>query len=229
MDNVNQDFTDDIKSYMSVNELLQVRISDDANATTHYSRINDIANGKLLIGWPTNGGIRLLVHRDQTLDFSFMKDGVPYSFTGIIDETSLTPLPQITLILSSAVMRIQRRQNFRIKCLIPVEIVGSVNEDLRDETLSALSIQTATYDLSASGIAIRYPKRIPEGSLVEVKLALPDDGPNIKAPCRVVYSEEFAETSKLYHTGIHYLVMSESERARIVRFVYRMQLKGLNT
>jgi len=31
----------------------------------------------------------------------------------------------------------------------------------------------------------------------------------------------------LYRTGIHYLSISEWERARIVRFIYRTQLKGL--
>ena len=32
-----------------------------------------------------------------------------------------------------------------------------------------------------------------------------------------------------YRIGIHYLYITESERARIVRFVYRTQLKGLST
>jgi c-di-GMP-binding flagellar brake protein YcgR len=229
MDNVNQDFTDDIKSFMVVNELLRVKIVDDKNPLTYYSRINDIIEGKLVIAWPTNGGIRLPVHRDQILEFSFMRDGVPYSFTGLIDETGLDPFPQITVILSSSVIRIQRRQNYRIKCLIPLEITGTIKENQRDETGSPLSLRTTTFNLSASGIAIRHPQMIPEGSLVDITLGLPDDRPAIQAPCRIIYSEEFAETSKIYRTGLHYLTLSECDRARIVRFVYRTQLKGLST
>jgi c-di-GMP-binding flagellar brake protein YcgR len=228
MSNDDYGFDDGNQSYMTVNELLQVKITEDHNSATYFSRINDISEGKLVIAWPTNGGIRLLVHRDQILDFSFMREGVPYSFTGLVDETSIEPLPQITTIISSAVMRVQRRQNFRIKCLIPIEIVGSFKEHPDDDCLSSLDIQTTTYDLSASGVAVRYAKRIPEGTLLDVKLSLPDDGPVIKAPCRVVYSDEFAVHSRMYRTGMQYLAINEWERARIVRFVYRTQLKSLN-
>ncbi len=229
MNKVHQNFTDDIKSYLGINEPLQVQIAEDTNPATYSSRINDISEGRLVIAWPTNGGIRLLVHRDQMLDFAFVRDGTAYSFTGLVDETHSEPLPQITVILSSAVMRVQRRQNFRIKCLIPVEIVGSIKENVRDETTTPLDIRTTTYDLSASGIAIRYPKRIPEGTLLEIKLGLPDNGPAIKAPCRVIYSENLTENVTQYRTGIHYLAITECERARIVRYVYRTQLKGLRT
>jgi c-di-GMP-binding flagellar brake protein YcgR len=228
MNNLNQDFTDDIKSYIAINDILQIRIPEEDNPTTYYSRINDIVNGKLVIAWPTNGGIRLIARQDQILDFSFMKNGVPNAFTGLIDETSMDPMPQITIILSSAVTQVQRRQNFRIKCLIPLEITGSIMENSQDGTASPVNIQTTTYDLSASGLAIRHPKRIPEGSLVEIKLGMPDNKPAIKAPCRVMYSEAFTETSKLYRTGIEYLALSEAERARIVRYVYRTQLSGLS-
>jgi c-di-GMP-binding flagellar brake protein YcgR len=228
MGSVNQDFANDIKSYITINDILQVRTPEEENSATYYSRIDDIVDGKILIAWPTNGGIRLMAHRDQILDFSFMKNGVPNAFTGLIDETSMDPMPQITIILSSAVTQVQRRQNFRIKCLIPLEISGSIMESSQDETAAPLYIRTTTYDISASGIAIRYQKRIPEGSIVEVKLGIPDDKPAIKAPCRVMYSEAFAENTKIYRTGLQYLAISEAERARIVRYVYRTQLSGLN-
>jgi c-di-GMP-binding flagellar brake protein YcgR len=180
-----------------------------------------------VIAWPTNGGIRLMARQDQILHFSFMSKGVPSAFTGLIDETSMDPMPQITIILSSAVTQVQRRQNFRVKCLVPLEITGSIMEGSKDGTATPLSIQTTTYDLSAGGLAFRHQKRIPEGSLVEIKLGLPDNKPAIKAPCRIIYSEVFAETSKLYRTGMQYLAINEAERARIVRFVYRTQLSGL--
>ncbi len=227
MASVNQDFTEDIKAYISINEILQVRITDDPESATYHSRINDISEGKLVIAWPTHGGIRLLVHRDQILDFYFMREDVPHVFTGLVDEMdSSATLPQITIILSSAISRIQRRQNFRIKALIPVELVGQM-KDPKDDSITGLDIQTITCDFSASGLAIRHPKRIPEDTLVEAKLKLPDNGAVIKIPCRIMYSEAPAENQTLYRTGMRYLVISESERARIVRYVYRTQLKGL--
>ena len=227
MKNVNQDYSDDVTSYIGINDVLQVLIMDDPDPTTYHSRINDMAEGKLVIAWPTNRGIRMLVHRDQILDFTFVRDGTPYAFTGLVDETNLAPMPEITVILSSSVIHVQRRENYRIKCLIPIEIHGTLKDNSHHQADEILAIRTSTYDISASGISIRYSKLIPEGTQLDIKLALPDRGPAIKVPCRVVYSESLTDNLMLYRTGIHYLSISEWERARIVRFIYRTQLKGL--
>jgi c-di-GMP-binding flagellar brake protein YcgR len=224
----NHDFTNDIKAYIAVNELLQVRILDDPNTATYYSRINDVSEGRLSISWPTNAGMRLLVHRDQMLDFYFLRDEVPHEFTGMVDDMNSDSLPQITIILSSAITKVQRRQNFRIKTLIPVEITGSY-QDPKDQAAKALNIRTITCDLSASGMAIRHAKKIPEGALLEAKLGLPDGGAAIKIPCQAIYSDDPSDQQNLFRTGLRYLALSESERARIVRYVYRTQLKGLRT
>ncbi len=223
----NQQLTGDITSFITVNDLLLIRSMDDVNRENYYSRINDISEGKLIIAWPTYSGLRLLVHRDQILDFSFMRDGVPYAFSGLVDETESEPLPQITVIICSAIMRVQRRENFRIKCLVPVQVSGTVKERTQDSPSSLVDFRTTTYDISASGISFRYYRSFSEGTLLEVKLALPDNMPVIKAPCRVVHSDSLQEHPMQYRTGLHYLVISEWERARIVRYIYRTQIKGL--
>jgi c-di-GMP-binding flagellar brake protein YcgR len=228
MASVNQDFTEDIKKYISINEVLQVRLADDPESPTYYSRINDIVEGKLVIAWPTHRGIRLLVHRDQMLAFCIMRGEEPHEFGGLVDELdSSAKMPQITVIPGSAIIRIQRRQNFRIKSLVPVEIAGQMR-DPKDGSLSAFAIRASTYDLSAGGIAILHPKRLPEDTPVEVKIALADGDPMIKLPCRVIYSDSQADNPALYRTGMRYLAITEKERARIVRYVYRTQLKGLH-
>jgi c-di-GMP-binding flagellar brake protein YcgR len=229
MDKVDQNPEDNLKSLLTVNDTLQTRTSEEnRDQATYYSRINDISEGKLVIAWPTSRGIRLIAYADQMLDFYFVRDGTPYSFSGLVDETSLEPLPQITIILSSPITTVQRRQNFRIKCLLPVEVIGNIKEDARAETVTPLSIKTTSYDLSASGISIRHAKRIPEDSLLTVKISLPDEGPVIGIPGSVIYSEYLSENKVLYRTGIRYLAITEKERARIVRFVYRKQLQGLH-
>jgi c-di-GMP-binding flagellar brake protein YcgR len=227
MVNTEQELAEDPQSLITVNDLLLTRNPDEDNQSNHYCRINDISEGKIVVAWPTSGGVRLMVHTDQILDFSFVRDGIAYSFSGLVDETVLEPLPQVTLIQCSAIMRVQRRENFRIKCLVPVEIGGTVKERTQNDNVSVLGFKTTTYDISASGISIRYYRSLPEGALLDIKLSLPDNKPVIKVPCRVVYSEKLIEKTMQYRTGMHYLVISESERARIVRYVYRTQLKGL--
>jgi c-di-GMP-binding flagellar brake protein YcgR len=228
MASVYQDFREEIKNYIAINEILQVRIMDDPESPTCYSRINDIAEGKLVIAWPTHHGTRLIVRRDQMLTFLIMRGEVPHEFGGLVDELDpAAKLPQITIIPGSSIIRIQRRQNFRIKTLASVDIVAQI-VDAKDEASSTIAIQTTTWDISAGGISIKHPTRFPENAPMEIKLALPDGGPTIKLPCRVIYSDPQAENPSLYRTGICYLLITEKERARIVRFVYRTQLKRLH-
>ncbi len=227
MASASPDFTEDIKKYVSINEILQVRIMDDPDSPTCYSRINDIVEGRLVIAWPTHRGTRMILHRDQMLTFFIMRGDEPHEFGGLVDELDpSTKLPQIKVILGNSIIRVQRRQNYRIKTMIPVEIAAQMR-DPKDGSLLSFAFQTTTWDLSAGGISIRYARRIPEETPVEVKIALPDEGPIIKLPCRIIYSEALPENVSLYRTGMCYLAITERERARIVRFVYRTQLNSL--
>jgi c-di-GMP-binding flagellar brake protein YcgR len=217
---------------ISINELLQVKIPDDPSPTNYYSRVNNVLEGrKFVIAWPTSRGIRLPVHSDQIIELSFVHEGIPYACNGLVDVTSMEPLPQVTIILNSEISQVQRRQNFRCKCLVPVEVLGAVGEDsaLNREGARALLIRTVTYDLSAGGMAIRNPEGFTEGSLVDAKLGLPDDGPLIKLPCRIAYSDVVPGASPLYHMGMQFLAITERERARIVRHLYRLQLQSLHS
>jgi c-di-GMP-binding flagellar brake protein YcgR len=229
MESSHQDFQNDIESHLTANELLKVHVANDPNPVLYVTRIHNMSKGRLVIAWPTTSGVRLLARRNQILSFYFVREGAAYTFTGLVDETNSKALPQITVIINSTVKRIQRRQNFRIKSLIPVEIVASVKESPRDKSASILVIRTTTYDLGADGIAIRNAHKLPEGTLLEIKLALPDNRPAIKIPCRIVYSDNIGENPAMNHIGIHFLAISERERARIVRYLYRSQLKGLRS
>jgi c-di-GMP-binding flagellar brake protein YcgR len=229
MEETSSNFIEELRSKISINDLLQARIEEDPNSVTYSSRVNDFSEGKLIIAWPTNGGMRLLLHDDQLLDFSFIKNGTPYIFKGLVDEKHLEPLPELAIIPSSAINPVQRRQDFRVKCLIPVEVTGTYKEDARNDINVSLNIKTVCSDLSASGISIRLSEQLPEGTLISIKIFLPDDKSPISIPSIVVYADYHSEKQVLYRTGIRYLAISAAERARIVRFLYRAQLQGLRS
>lgn len=227
MEITNPEDSNEITAGLTINELLQVQIPDDPNPATYRSRIEDIVNNKLLAAWPTSGGIRLPVHRDQILRFSLVRNGNAYCFDGLVDSTTMDPLPQITIIFASDIQSVQRRQDFRIKCLIPIELTGLIPGSSKDKTLKPIHLKTECCDISASGVSIRNSNMIPDGVLLDIKIGLPDKEPQVKVPCQVVHSEVSSDNSKLYHTGMQFLAISEKEKARIVRHVYRSQLRGL--
>jgi c-di-GMP-binding flagellar brake protein YcgR len=219
--------SDELDIHLSINELLQVQLRDDPNPATYRSRIEDIVDQKLLAAWPTAGGIRMPVHADQMLNFSLVREGNAYSFNGLVDSTATDPLPQITVIINSEIHRVQRRQNFRIKSLVPIEISGEVKGASEKEAVIPIFFKTTNYNISAGGVAFRSPKGIPEGTLLEVKIGLPDKERIIKVPCRVIYNEPAMDNPKLQQSGMQFLAIGEKERARIVRYIYRTQLKGM--
>jgi c-di-GMP-binding flagellar brake protein YcgR len=223
--------SDETKLGIRVNELLQARISTQPNPVGYYCRVNDLVDGKIAISWPTHNGMRMPVHRDQVMDLSFVREAVAYSFPSLVDDVAFEPLPQVTLIPCGPVSTVQRRQSFRVKCMVPVEIMGTKIKEAADpkgDPNQTISIKTSTYDLSASGMALRHWVRIPENCLVEAKLSLPDRGSVIKIPCRVVYTDQIPGKNLLYHIGICFLAISEAERARIFRYLFSIQLKTLH-
>jgi c-di-GMP-binding flagellar brake protein YcgR len=227
-DRVLSNAANEIIPFVEVNEVLQVRIPDDPNPVTYYGRVQDVSSQKLLISWPTDRGIRMIVRKRQTLDFYFIREGIPNNFIGLVDETQAAPLPQLGILVKTPVRQVQRRQNFRVKCLLPIEIFGTKREDPANESSPALTIRTVSTDLSAGGISFRHAERIPEGMLVNIKLSIPDSGPAINIPCAVIYSDYISEHQTMHRTGLRYIALSEGERSRIVRFVYRTQLQGLH-
>ncbi len=213
---------------VSINDSLQVTVADDPNPSNYYSRVQNIEGGKLFIAWPTQRGIRLPARIEQKLNFTFLRDGIPFMFSGVVDEKDGGSLPQITIIPVAPIVKTQRRQNFRLKCLMPVEITWTEYSSGPNKGKEKIQkITTSTYDLSAGGIGIRYSKAIPEGTLAEIKLKLPDDDPVIKIPCRIAYTERLPENPSMSHTGVQFLEISEREKARIVRYLYHLQIQGL--
>jgi c-di-GMP-binding flagellar brake protein YcgR len=218
--------SDEMDINLAINELLQVHLQDDPNPTTYRSRIENIVAGKLLITWPTTGGIRMPVRADQMLSFSLAWEGNAYSFTGLVDSTSSDPLPQIAIIISSDICRVQRRQNVRINSLVSIELSGEIRGASGSEASVPFFFKTTTFNISAGGISFRIPKGVPDGTILEAKIILPDQEPFIKVPCRVVYSEPVPDNPDLHLNGIQFLAITEKERARIVRHIYRTQLKN---
>jgi c-di-GMP-binding flagellar brake protein YcgR len=213
---------------VEVNELLQAKIGGDT--AVYFSRINDIQASQFVIAWPTSRGIRMALRPGQVLELAFVREGSAYGFTGLIQEANPDPLPQIIIKPNSPISPIQRRQNFRVKCMMPVHITGSIPDkstEAGDNQSQPLSIQTVTYDLSAGGISIRHAIRIPEESVVEVRIKLPDGGSEIKVPGRIAYSGSIPGNQSLYHMGIDYLAINDWEQARIIRCLYRIQLKSV--
>jgi c-di-GMP-binding flagellar brake protein YcgR len=221
-----QEFIKTIESRISADDLLRIRNTEDENARAYEGKVLSLIEGKPTISWPHSSGVRMLLHKDQILHFQFKRAGVLFEFSGLVDDLARAPQPLMTIIISSQIQEVQRRLNTRISCCLAVEIVGSIRENPEDTTQTSVYFKTVTSDLSAGGLAVKHLKRIPGGALLEAALSLPDGGPDIKVPCRSVYSDEPQDEQMMFRTGLQFLAIREADRARIIRYLHKAQMKG---
>jgi c-di-GMP-binding flagellar brake protein YcgR len=213
-----------------INDLLQIQIPDDPNSLSYRSRVDNITRGKLVIPWPTDRGVPIPIHQNQTLTASFVRDDAVYTFSGIVEDRRREPIAQLWVRPAGTPQRIQRRHFFRVKSSLPVEFLGQ-QQSFDDESAApkVISIKSQTFDISGSGLSIRHHNSVPAGTLLDCKLLLPVDKSVIKILCKVAHSERLTASTEdpLYHIGMFYLSIKDADRTRIVRHVFKVEQANL--
>ena len=211
---------------IEINNILQVQDLDDPNSLSYHSRVEDIAADHMTIAWPTSNGVLVPVHVDRPLSLSFVREDAAYVFQAVVQEKKQDPVPLLKVRILGPPERVQRRQYFRLKVPAGVLIQGVMN--LPDNPETSLNLSTQVYNLSGSGLAIRSEIPIPVGTMLDVKLMLNDLAP-LKLLAKVVSSELVATQNgrQLSHIGFNFVDLKEGQRTRIIRYLFRMQIKQM--
>jgi c-di-GMP-binding flagellar brake protein YcgR len=214
------------KPKVEVNDILQIRVIDDPKSPTYRSRVENLNAEHLIIDWPTSNGVLVPVHLDRPLSLAFIRQDAAYSFLGIVQERNKEPFPQLKIRILGPPERIQRRQNFRIKVPVAIQIKGIVN--LPGHPQVDLCLSTQTYDLGGSGLAIRSELPIPVGTVLDITIAI-DEPPPLEVLARVVNSELVVTQRKksLSHVGFSFIGLKEAQQMRLVRYLFRVQIKQM--
>jgi c-di-GMP-binding flagellar brake protein YcgR len=173
-----------------INDIIQIKILDDPDSLTYRSRVEDVVEDQMAISWPTNNGVLVPIHLDGHLSLSFVREDAAYIFWGVVQDRKKEPFPILKMHILGPPERIQRRQYFRMKVPVGLQIKGVMN--LPNNPQAELLLETQTYDLSGSGLAVRTWNPIPVDTTVEVKLTL-DEPPSLKLTAKVVSSELFTK------------------------------------
>lgn len=208
---------------VQVNEILQIKAMDDPNALPCHTRVEDIAGGCIVIAWPLDRGSQIPVQLEQQLMLSFVREEAAYVFAAVVQEKGQAPVPYLKIRPLGHPRKIQRREFFRVKVAIDVEIAGVISHPAQGEMV--LYFKSHTYDLSGGGMAIRLEKNIPVGSMLEVKLFLFDGLAPLKIIARVVNSVPVQSVGgrTLSRIGMSFPGITETERRRIMRYLFQMQ------
>ncbi len=217
-------------SVVEINDLLQVKLLDDPNAMSYGSRVEDVRPGCLDISWPTDRGVLIPIGQDCLLSLSFVRDDAAYAFSATVEAKEREPIPYLRVKPLGPPERMQRRLFFRVRVAVPVELVRTVSAG-PSRPGGASFFRTSTYDLSGGGLSIRVESSLPTGTVLEARLDLPDGFSPIRIPVRVVTCVPLAMPNEkpLNRVGMSYLAISEAERTRIMRHLFKVQMEQLTS
>jgi c-di-GMP-binding flagellar brake protein YcgR len=191
----------------------------------HYtSRVDGIEPDSIILYTPLRltGVVPVAVGEKATVVYSNIL--AQYSFDAQVLESDITAqVPLIRISKPEVVKKIQRRRYVRIRMSVPV-IFNLVNKDDGEKQYCA-----DTLDISGSGIKLNSPVPLSSSEIIKIRLDLPSREP-VYAYGRVIRSD-IDKTKGFYITCIDFIDISETERDKIIAYVFdkqvEMRKKGL--
>jgi c-di-GMP-binding flagellar brake protein YcgR len=213
-------------------DFLEVRVVNDAERVLGHSWVERVEENRIIVTWPRDlQDAEVPARHGQTLELTFVCTDTAYTLSAIVENRIEDRIPRLVLRPLSLPVRTQRRQFFRIRCSVPLE-VSSVAEGVNGWSVidppSLIHFKCRTYDLSGSGISFRHTEFVPSGVYVEARINL-GELPLVRAICRVLDSrQDISEKHKsMFAVRLHIVQISEADRSRIVRHCFRVQQADL--
>lgn len=141
------------------------------------------------------------------------KDGL-YERTGNVTDLTEGPTPLVHLTLVGETIRTQRRDHARTD--------ASLNADVE---VGEQQVRCVTKDVSGGGVSLLFRELPPvyEGQEFAIVLNVPDGRLPIRARCQVKFVREVLRASR-WLIGSQFVSITEDDRQRLVRFVFRLTL-----
>jgi c-di-GMP-binding flagellar brake protein YcgR len=216
---------------LTINDRVQVTPirPDEEDPVCLLSRVEDISGAQISLGWPTSGGIRAILREGDKLQVFFIKDAV-YLMECTVLSRALSPVPVVVVGCQAPVRKAQRREYVRVSAKVDVHLSAKVvkfGKERHDDPVSY--IDARTHSISGAGFAIRHNCAPDLHNLYEVKLSFPDCENPISANAEVVRCESEVNhlSQRTYNIGFAFTRIKESDRRRVVSFVFRTQQNSL--
>lgn len=163
----------------------------------------------------------IYIKKDAFLKVIISRDSAIFEFKAKLVNKVFGKEPLLQLDRVSEIIKIQRRNYYRLKIIkqIKVRKVVNIKEKLYEEYFSA-----ALVDLSGGGIGINSTEKLDANDIVEINMELSSKIINMYG--RVVRIELLIKSKQeMYNYGIHFEKITEIERNIIMRFIFDEQRK----
>lgn len=212
----------DKSKFLIPGEKINLVMLDEFNDYQYQSKVERVNNdGTIEVLIPIAKSQILYIKNDTILKVVVARDSAIFEFKAKIISKTFGMEPLLKLAMVSDVVKIQRRNYYRLKVLKPIKVRKALNlkEKLFEEYFNASLI-----DLSGGGIGFTSYKELNENDIVELNMELNSNIVNLFG--RIVRKEVNDRNYKdMYLYGIHFEKITEIERNSIMRFIFEEQRK----
>ena len=197
------------------------------NKQVYSSILQDIKDNELIITAPVNNGKITLLEIGAVYVLSiYTKNGVYKCKSSVKSRYKKKDLNFIILELKSELTKSQRRQYYRLECVLPI-FYNDNNDDIWNRGL--------LIDISGGGLRFISNKKLNIREIIECKLDLDTDKKNeqIIIKGNVLFSNVVDYETMRYETRIKFCDISDVYREKIIKFIFekerirRKRKKGL--
>jgi len=181
------------------------------------SRVEDVSPTRILIAMPSDGTSVYDLPVGTALEIQWIARRGLGRVSGIVAGRQIASVPVLQIDLHEEPEVLQRRDDVRVDVNVDV-LVWPDDEDSPPTAATSL-------DLSGGGMRLRVAGEWQFGSVVHVRIALPEEKP-VEAAGRIVRVVEDESTGVSY--GVRFDDIEEDDRERLIHFVFaRMRGQAL--
>lgn len=205
---------------LKVNQRIQLNIIEEHYKGNYYSKVVDIVDDEVItVAAPVKDDTPVPVNVGEKINMFFWDNTCQYAFEAQVIARANTSIPIITIKKSSELQRMQRRSYFRIQAMLKV-IFNIENED---DDAEPENYEGLTLNISGGGILLSTSTMLEAGSNIKLKLYLAERDYVTAIGC--VERVDFLSTKKLYRAGIDFFMIYESDRDKIVAYVFEREIE----
>lgn len=210
-----------VKGILKPGDKIEVvsRLGLSSGEKSSFSLVQDILDNRtFLITLPMSEGHPVILEASQKVRICFYRnEGEFYFLAQVIDRIKIESVILISVKQISSIERLQRRDFFRFKTILPAVFRFVTDSKLKEEWFKAF-----VNDISGGGIRLYTEKFIPLYSIIECKIKL-DKVEDVSLRGKVLRVSKVLEAEKQYDIGISFVDISERIRDKIITFIFEEQ------
>ncbi|MDK2836543.1 MAG: hypothetical protein PWP21_1320, partial [Thermosediminibacterales bacterium] len=152
----------------------EIYIGDEKNMKNYATQVEDIIGDIIILSAPLEKGRIVSVAKGTGIKVSFVKSETVFCFKARVLRLIRKKLPLLLVKKEGQVKKIQRRDFYRLKTLIPIKyklIENDASDNMAEDIFGGI-----VKDISGGGILMLTEKKLKENDIILIQLNLGDCG-----------------------------------------------------